>query len=46
MSPMGAEGGDGKGTWSSLPNIIAAHGIWHEPGFDTAMVEDFQSKAC
>lgn len=45
VSPTGVRGGDRKGTWNLLPHVIVAHGIWHEPGFGTAMVEDFQSKA-
>lgn len=45
VSPTGVRGGDRKGTWNLLPRVIVAHGIWHEPGFGTAMVEDFQGKA-
>ena len=45
VSPTGVRGEDRKGTWNLLPRVIVAHGIWHEPGFGTAMVEDFQGKA-
>lgn len=44
VSPTGDGGGYIEGTWSLLPNVIAVHDIRHEPGFGTAMVEDFQSK--
>lgn len=45
VSPMGAGYGYMKGAWSLLPNAIASHDMWHEPGFGMAVVEDFQSKA-
>ena len=41
---MGAGSGYMKGAWSLLPNAIASHDMWHEPGFGMAVVEDFQSK--
>lgn len=45
VSLMRGGGGHITGTQSLLPNVVAVRDIWHEPGFGTVMVEDFQSKA-